>query len=621
MENQKRSSLQNLSISYEFALAIGNSLNLSEMLHEVIYKMVHKTNAHRGIIWVKNGEKKFQPVASAGINIEDVPACGEIMDLRDVLNQIQKREQFVLRYKDDKDFLQYCPLLTEKEESVLIVPVTNVAIIYLVYAGREMADEPLANLLTGLSKKLSVAIEACMAHKNIINEVQVRVEAEKELKTKTEQLSSGEKDLQRLYGESEQARKSLLSILEDVAQKEEALRKSEEKYRLLADNSIDVIWQMDLKLVFTYVSPSIKNVMGYAVEEWVGTRLSQYSSTKEFFNMARKALHGVKNYKKIKNVTFETKMLQNNGNEIPVEISSKLLFNNKGLPIGLQGSTRDITERKLAELELAKHHEQVEELVIERTGEVERSQKSLVLLLEDVNEVNQELKNVNNTLDATNKELEAFSYSVSHDLRAPLTRMDGFSKALINSYSNKLDEQGIHFLNRISVSSQHMARLIDDLLSLSRITREKVTRQKVDMSQTAVNIANELEASEPGREVNIEIAKGLNANADRKFVVIILENLLGNAYKFTGKKKNATIEFGEKIIDENKVFFIKDNGAGFNMKYYDKIFSAFQRLHSDEEYKGTGIGLAIVQRIINKHGGKIWAESEEGKGATFYFRF
>ncbi len=231
MEKPVRSSLQNLSISYECALAIGNSLNLSEMLHEVIHTMVHKTNAHSGIIWVKNGEKKLQPVATAGINIEDVPAQGEIMDLRDVLNQIQKSRKFVLRYKDDKDFLQYCPVLTEKEESVLIVPVTNVAILHLVYADRQIADKPLSNLLAGLSKKLSVAIEACMAHENIIKEIQVREKAEKELTKKTEQLISSQKELQRLYGESEQARKSLLSILEDVTQKEKALRDSEEQLR------------------------------------------------------------------------------------------------------------------------------------------------------------------------------------------------------------------------------------------------------------------------------------------------------------------------------------------------------------------------------------------------------
>ncbi|MCD6566796.1 MAG: PAS domain S-box protein [Bacteroidales bacterium] len=550
---------------------------------------------------------------------------------------------------------------------------------------------------------------------------------------------------------------SKLEIFRDITEQKRAekeLQESEEKYRLLADNSIDAIWQMDLKLVFTYISPSVKNIMGYTVEEWVGTRLSQHVSTKEFFNMARKALYAIKHYKELKHLTFNTVMLHKDGTEILVEITAKLLLDNKGLPIGLQGATRnvtkrkkaeealkeseqrfrfmaentgnvlyrlqhdtmtfeyispaitiltgytaeeinknhfisiveqtvipgdpdvsfeelekkrkegttgewraeykilsksgeekwlgdhsfpwkddsgkiigstgtlqDITERKLAELELAKHREHLEVLIKERTNEVERSQKSLVLLMEDVNEVNLELKSVNTILDATNKELEAFSYSVSHDLRAPLTRMDGFSKALLSNYSGKLDDDGIHYLNRIRASSQHMARLIDDLLSLSRITREKVTRQKVDMSQTAVNIANELKASEPGREVEFKIIKELSANADRKFVVIILENLLGNAFKFTGKKKNAIIEFGKKIIDEDEVFFIKDNGAGFNMKYYDKIFTAFQRLHSEEEYKGSGIGLAIVQRIINKHGGKIWAESEEGKGATFYFRF
>ncbi len=245
MEKPVRSSFQYLGISYECALAIGNSLNLSEMLHEVVHTMVHKTNAHRGIIWVNNGEKKLQPAASAGINIEDVLAQGEIMDLRDVLTQIQKRRQFILRYKDDKDFLQYCPVITEKEESVLIVPVTNVAIIHLVYASREIADEPLANLLASLSKKLSVAIEACMTHGNVIKEIQVRVETEEKLRKKTEQLSSSQKELQGLYGESEQARKSLLSILEDVAQKEEALKESESKLSSILSSIDDLVFVFD----------------------------------------------------------------------------------------------------------------------------------------------------------------------------------------------------------------------------------------------------------------------------------------------------------------------------------------------------------------------------------------
>ena len=262
MEKPVRSSFQHLSISYECALAIGNSLNLSEMLHEVINTMVHKTNAHRGIIWVKNGEKKLQPVATAGINIEDMPAQGEIMNLVDVLNQIQKSRQFVLRNKDDKDFLQYCPVLTEKEESVLIVPVTNVAILHLIYAGREIADEPLANLLAGLSKKLSVAIEACMAHKNIINEVQVRVEAEEELKKKTEQLISSKKELQRLYGESEQARKSLLSILEDVTQKEKALRTAKDNMTNFLNSMTDGVYIVNREHDIKFVNPVLTKGFG-----------------------------------------------------------------------------------------------------------------------------------------------------------------------------------------------------------------------------------------------------------------------------------------------------------------------------------------------------------------------
>jgi len=343
MEKPVRSSLQNLIISYEFALAIGNSLNLSEMLNEVIHKMVHKTNAHRGIIWVKNGMEELQPVASAGINIEDVLAQDEIMSHRDVLNQIQQSRQFVLRYKDDDNFLQYCPVITEKEESVLIVPVTNVAIIHLVYASRDIADEPLANLLASLSKKLSVAIEACTAHKNLVNEVQVRIDAEEELKKKTEKLISSEKELKGLYGESEKARKSLLSILEDVARKEEALKESESKLSSILSSIDDLVFVFDQEDRFSLAHHATSEQLYMTSDEFIGKKPFEVLPphlNKTFlyaFDEIRKGQVAEYDYW----LNIEGKTLWFSAKHSPWFVDGELM--------GSVAVVRDITERKLIE--------------------------------------------------------------------------------------------------------------------------------------------------------------------------------------------------------------------------------------------------------------------------------
>ena len=340
-----RSSFQYLSISYECALAIGNSLNLSEMLQEVIHTVVHKTNAHRGIIWVKNGEQELQPVANAGINIEDVLAQIEIKDFRDVLNQIQKRQQFVLRYKDDKDFLQYCPVLTGKEESVLIVPVTNVAILCLVYAIREIADEPLANLLSSLSKKLSVAIEACTAHENVIKEIQVREKTEKELTKKTEQLFSSEKELQGLYEDSEQARKSLLSILEDVAQKEEALRVSEQNFHDLVENLMDGVAIADENACHIYVNPKFSEITGYSRDELLNMSGWDFTPPEEIDKLKQRMKDRIAG--KTVQTHYDRTIVKKDGTKIPVEMSSTVtIWQGKKRPLAI---IHDITERKQAE--------------------------------------------------------------------------------------------------------------------------------------------------------------------------------------------------------------------------------------------------------------------------------
>jgi len=234
-------------------------------------------------------------------------------------------------------------------------------------------------------------------------------------------------------------------------------------------------------------------------------------------------------------------------------------------------------------------------------------------LEQKVNLRTKELKN-------TNKELKSFSYSVSHDLRAPLTRLDGFSKVLQDRYSDKLDEKGLHYLNRIRAASQQMAILIDDLLHLSRISRKEVKRELVDIGQLAQNIIVRLQEADPERNIELKIAPKLTSYADKGLTQLMLENLLQNAWKFSQKKEITLIELGEIKDNGSSWFYIKDNGIGFDMKYYDQLFQPFHRLHSAVEIEGTGIGLATVQRIINRHGGFIKAEGQPHQGATFYFR-
>jgi light-regulated signal transduction histidine kinase (bacteriophytochrome) len=232
---------------------------------------------------------------------------------------------------------------------------------------------------------------------------------------------------------------------------------------------------------------------------------------------------------------------------------------------------------------------------------------------------NEELGQTTTQLEVLNKELETFSYSVSHDLRAPLRAMDGFSQALLEDYGGKLDDQGRDYLGRVRAASQRMAQLIDDLLNLSRVSRTEMRRGEVDLSTLAREIVEELRKTEPSRQVEAAVAPGLTASGDARLLRVVLANLLGNAWKFTRKKPQARIEFGLADKDGGQAYFVRDEGAGFDMAYVGKLFGAFQRLHSAGEFEGTGIGLATVQRIIRRHGGKVWAEGAVGKGATFYF--
>jgi signal transduction histidine kinase len=234
-----------------------------------------------------------------------------------------------------------------------------------------------------------------------------------------------------------------------------------------------------------------------------------------------------------------------------------------------------------------------------------------------------DLEDANRELEGTNRELEAFSYSVSHDLRAPLRAIDGFSQILQEDYVHALDDEGTDYLGRVRAASGHMATLIDDLLDLSRVGRRPLRRERVDLARLAAEIVEELKESQPEREVEFVAEENIMAWGDASLLKVALENLLGNAWKFTAREEAARIEFG---VDRNPgpslpapVYYVRDNGAGFDQKYADKLFGAFQRLHGQEEFEGTGIGLATVARIVHRHSGRVWAEGTVGEGATFCF--
>ena len=274
-----------------------------------------------------------------------------------------------------------------------------------------------------------------------------------------------------------------------------------------------------------------------------------------------------------------------------IEARGRATYDEAGVPKRMSGLCIDVSERIATELELKAHREHLEDRVRARTAE----------------------------LEAATREMESFSYSVSHDLRAPLRALDGFSATLLEEYAGELGDKGRHYLDRIRAAAQRMAELIDALLNLSRLGRRELARGRVDVSALARSVAAELRALEGGRTVELRIADGMSAIADPQLLRVVLQNLIGNALKFTARRVDATVEVGSGLRDGERVFFIRDNGVGFDPAYSAKLFKPFQRLHGVDEFPGTGIGLATVQRIVDRHGGRAWAESMPRGGASFYF--
>ena len=361
-----------------------------------------------------------------------------------------------------------------------------------------------------------------------------------------------------------------------------ALRESEEKFKHLVQEMNDGFFVIqDAKVVFTNTRGA--EMFGHAGEEITGKPIEELLSpelTRTLSKMHAEVARG-----KAIAQQYETRLIRKDGKVCTFELSVRDM-DYAGKP-AVSVVMRDITERRKAEEELAR-----------QAKEVARANAELCVV---------------------NKELEAFSYSVSHDLRAPLRSIDGFSKAVLEDYEQKLDDQGKDYLHRVRAASQRMAQLIDDLLNLSRVTRSDMQHDSVDLSAIAQSIAADLQGMQPDRQVEFVIAEGLMAKGDIRLLKLVLENLLSNAWKFTGKHAHAKIEFGAAPHNGKTAYFVRDDGAGFDMAYAEKLFTPFQRLHGMTEFAGTGIGLALVQRIIHRHGGQVWTEGKIEEGATFYF--
>lgn len=383
----------------------------------------------------------------------------------------------------------------------------------------------------------------------------------------------------------------LVSLMDITSRKRtvEALAMSNERFLLATEGAGLGIWNWNIVTGELVWSEQCKALFGVAPDETMSYerfREALHPDDRERTDRAvRNSLDNHKDY------DIEYRSLWPDGSIRWLSAKGRGYYDATGKAVRMEGVVSDISARKQAEKELETYQNQLEQHVTERTAQ----------------------------LQAANGELEAFAYSVSHDLRAPLRSIDGFSQALLEDYADRLDDEGKSNLRRVRAASQRMAQLIDDLLTISRVTRAEINLQKVSLSALAEQVADELQKQDRRRRVEFRIQPGLYVDADARLMRVVLENLLGNSWKFTSKHPSARIEVGQTEKNGKKAFFVRDDGAGFDMQYADKLFGAFQRLHAIDDFPGTGIGLASVQRILRRHEGDIWAEGVVECGATMFF--
>jgi PAS domain S-box-containing protein len=370
----------------------------------------------------------------------------------------------------------------------------------------------------------------------------------------------------------DELRKHRDHLEELVAQRTRALKVQAQ----IIDQIHDSVVSTDLDGIVTSWNRGAERLFGYSAHEATGKPIGLLYPAGEQAFVEMSVIAPLKDKGEHE---VELRMRRKDGSELDANLSLSMLYDANGVAEGMIGYALDISDRKRAEAELRKRSD---------------------------------------ALAAINEELEAFSYSVSHDLRAPLRAIDGFSQLLLDDYGERLDGQGRDYLTRVRAGAQRMAELIDDLLELSRVGRHELKRQRIDLSVLAGELVGNLRDGASRRNAEFVIAPGMQVDGDRRLIGVALDNLLANAWKYTARAEHARIEFGSYPDKGNTVFYVRDNGIGFDMRYADKLFGAFQRLHG-KEFEGSGVGLATVQRIIHRHGGRIWAESELGKGAAFFF--
>lgn len=443
----------------------------------------------------------------------------------------------------------------------------------------------LADIAQQVSRDKNYSVRAAPA--NSRDEVSVLVEAFNamlsQIQARDVQLRAAHDELElRVHERTAEltlANELLTGEVAERKQAEEALRQSEERFRLMVSDVKDyAILMLDQDGRVASWNAGAERTKGYRAEEILGEHFSRFYPEAEI--ESGKPASALKTALENGRHQDEGWRVRKDGSRFWADVVLTTLRDKTGQLCGFCKVTRDVTVRK--------HNDELLQLR-------------------------------NAQLETANKELDAFSYSVSHDLRAPLRAIDGFSQALLEDYQDKLDSTAQDYLQRVRLAAQRMSALIDDLLNLSRVTRSEIHREKLDLSAIVKSTAEELQRGTPGRSVKFVITDGLTADGDSRLLRVAIENLLGNAWKYTSAHSRAQIEFGLYQANGRPAFFVRDDGAGFDPRYSDRLFGAFQRLHGVSEFPGTGIGLATVQRIIRRHGGEIWAEGAVEKGATFYF--